>query len=345
MKNTRITQLLFMIIFLSGCSGIFQPIPTLQPTIALPSDTPTVRAMPPTYTPTVTPLPPTPSPTATQTITPTATPLPTATSTPVLLAGAGNIAVCGDLNQGDERTAALVERFPNAAVFTTGDNVYAEGTPNDYTYCFMPSWGRFKDRIRPSAGNHDYETEAGAAYYAFFGGAAGAADIGFYSYNLGDWHIVALNSNCKAIGCGKASSQAEWLSTDLATNAKKCTLLYWHNPRWSSGIVGGSDSVSSFWRIAVENNVEVVVNGDDHDYERFVPQDAEGKADPNGVREFVVGTGGSIIRDFKAIKPNSEVRYNSTNGIIVFTLYSDHYDWEFVPTSGDFHDSGSEACH
>ncbi|MBE0699348.1 MAG: metallophosphoesterase, partial [Anaerolineaceae bacterium] len=270
---------------------------------------------------------------------------PSPTPTPVLLAGAGDIAVCGDLNQGDERTAALIERFPDAAVFTAGDNVYGTGTPNDYAYCYTPSWGRFKDRTRPSPGNHDYETEAGAAYYSYFGRAAGAANIGFYSYDLGSWHIVALNSNCNDIGCGKESAQAEWLRTDLASNTAKCTLLYWHHPRWSSGMAGGSGSVSTFWRVAVENNADVVVNGHDHNYERFAPQDAEGNADPKGVREFVVGTGGTILRDFGEIKPNSELRYNSTNGIIVFKLYTDHYDWEFVPTSGDFHDTGSGECH
>jgi acid phosphatase type 7 len=348
MNKNKILSSFVLILFLSGCAGLFPAQPTVQPTIALPSDTPTPKRLPPTYTPTYTPIPPTatntpipPTATPTRTQTPTRTP----TQAPVTLLGAGNIAVCGDLNQGDERTSRLVEKFPGAAIFTTGDNVYGAGTPNDFAFCYDPTWGRFKGRTRPSPGDHDYWTEKGKAYYTYFGANAGAAEIGFYSYNLGEWHIVALNSNCNDVGCKTDSAQADWLRDDLANHPQMCTLIYWHNPRWSSGDAGDTKTVDPFWTIAAEMQADVVVNGHDHDYERFVPMDAKGQPDTKGVREFIVGTGGAVMRNFGAVKATSELRYNSTNGIIVFTLYADHYDWEFVPTSGKFQDSGSGDCH
>ncbi len=331
--------------FIGGCAGLLEPVPTLQPTISLPTDTPTPKLLPPTYTPTFTPLPPTATATPTQTMTPTQTPTATATATPVVLVGAGDISVCGDLNKGDERTAALLERFPGAAVFTAGDNTTDEGTPNEFIYCYDSTWGKFKDHTRPSPGNHDYSTERGAAYYTYFGRAAGTPGIGFYSYNLGDWHIVALNSNCNYVGCGPESAQVEWLRNDLEANPQKCTLLYWHHPRWSSGPSGGSDNVVPFWRVAYEMNADVVVNGHDHLFEVFAPQDAEGHRKSSGIRQFTVGTGGDNLYKFGQIQQNSEVQYNSTNGIIVFRLYSSHYEWEFVPTSGDYHGTGSGECH
>jgi hypothetical protein len=270
----------------------------------------------------------------------------------VVLIGAGDVAFCGDAPeyQGDEQTAALIETqlalYPNATVFIPGDVVYGEGTMVELKNCFGPSWGRFKDRIRPVPGNHDYTTAGAAPYYEYFGAAAGEPGKGYYSYDLGDWHIVGLNSNCNDVACGPDSQQAAWFLEDLKSNSKTCTLAYWHHPRFSSGIAGGSGAVKTFWRTAVDNGADVVVNGHDHDYERFDPIDKDGKASPDGVRLFIVGTGGGVLRDFGEIKPNSEVRIDHTHGVIVFKLFPDSYEWTFLSADGqDVSDSGSGVCH
>ncbi len=285
------------------------------------------------------------SPSPTEKPTGTSEPTPTFTPAPILLMGAGDIAYCGEDHLGDELTAAIIARFPDALVFTAGDNVDGEGTRAEYKNCYGPSWGQFKARTRPSPGNHDYLTDGGNPYYAYFGEAAGEVGTGYYSFDVGGWHIAALNSNCDAIACGPNSEQAAWLKEDLVSSDKRCTLLYWHHPRWSSGLAGSYGSVNTFWRIAAEMGVEVIVNGNDHGYERFAPQDVAGLADTLGVREIVVGTGGSQLREFGETKENSEVRYNLTHGVILFKLYQDRYEWEFIPVSGDFRDHGSAKCN
>lgn len=291
-------------------------------------------------------------PTATpaHTSTPAAPPSPTPspTPTPAVLIGAGDIAVCGV--DKDEKTADVIERqlilYPQAVVMAIGDTVNESGRMVEYRSCFTPSWGRFLNRIRPVPGNHDLMTEQGAPYYAYFGAAAGAPGLGYYSFNLGDWHIVALNSNCDQIACGSASYQARWLREDLQKNRQRCTLLYWHHPRFASGIQGSVGTVYHFWRIAYEYGAEVVVSGNDHHYERFAPQDPDGRLDlQRGIRQFVVGTGGAELRGWGTIKPNSEVRHNHTHGVIQFKLYPDRYEWEFLPIGGAFRDSGAGECH
>lgn len=347
----RVLPLLaFLLVFLSGCGGAgvspFEA--TLAPTIALPAPLPTplpgaAATVAPTEisVPTLIPSP-----------TPTETPAATPTPQPAVLIGAGDIAYCGDAPeyQGDEHTAALVEKLlaqsPDAAVFTAGDTVYGDGTMAELKNCFDPSWGRFKERIHPAPGNHDYMTDAGAPYYAYFGAAAGEPGVGYYSYNLGSWHIVVLNSNCNDIACGPNSAQVQWLREDLQKNASLCTLAYWHHPRFSSGIAGGSGSVNPFWRTAVEMGVDVVVNGHDHDYERFAPMDAAGTGDPNGTREFVVGTGGAVLRDWGEVKPNSEARIKGNHGVIQLRLYPGSYEWQFFSADDPAQtDSGSGTCH
>jgi hypothetical protein len=235
---------------------------------------------------------------------------------------------------------------PNATIFTTGDTVYGDGTMTELKQCFDPSWGAFKDHIRPSPGNHDFMTDQGQPYFTYFGEAAGQPGLGYYSYDLGDWHIVSLNSICNEVGCGPDSAQVKWLRQDLQDSNKACTLMYWHHPLWSSGIAGGSVSVSTFWKTAVELGVDVIVNGHDHDYERFAPMDAAGNFDPNGVRQFVVGTGGAVLRDWGTIKDNSEVRYSFTYGVIQFKLSPGSYEWQFFPTDDEaLTDTGTGVCH
>jgi hypothetical protein len=323
------------------------PTPTRAPThTGTPTRTPTV-----TFTVTGTPTPSlTPTQTSSPTLTPTETLPPTATPTPTpvskLLIGAGDIAFCGENEVGDDATAALIERYPQAVVFTAGDNVQMFGTAEEFRDCFHPSWGRFKQRIRPSPGNHDYETDLGAAYYDYFGESAGPPGLGYYSYDLGDWHIVSLNSSCETGVCDPGSAQVQWLRQDLAASGRKCTLLYWHQPLWSSTSPRGNGSVSSFWDVAYEFGAEVIVNGHLHVYERFAPQDPNGNYTTGGIRQFVAGTANLYPHPFTDILANSEARSNSTLGVLLFRLFPDRYEWEFIPIPGGlFYDVGGDMCH
>ncbi len=272
-----------------------------------------------------------------------------ATETPVgvteTLVGAGDIGDCG--SPGDEATAALLDTIPGT-VFTTGDNVYEDGTAAEFQNCYEPSWGRHKARTRPAAGNHDYHTSGASDYFEYFGTVAGDPDEGYYSYDLGDWHIIVLNSKCSKVPCDAGSPQEEWLRADLEANATACTAAYWHKPRFSSGSQhGGSTSFIAFWEALYDYDVELVMNGHEHNYERFAPQTADGTADPDrGIRQFVVGTGGSSHTGFGPPVPNSQVRNDDTFGVLKLTLGPTSYEWEFVPESGGtFTDTGSESCH
>ena len=272
---------------------------------------------------------------------------------PPILVGAGDIGSCSSM--GDEATVELLDSIAGT-VFTTGDNVYDSGTAAEFNNCYDPSWGRHKARTQPVPGNHDYADGKSKAegYFDYFGSAAGEEGEGYYSYDLGDWHIIALNSACEKgmEGCENASAlrttMVEWLKEDLATNPRKCTLAYWHHPLFSSGANGNYANMKPIWDALYEANVDVVVNGHDHVYERFAPQDPNGVTDlAKGIREFVVGTGGRETRRyFNEIKPNSEVSNADTYGVVKLTLHPSSYDWEFVPVpEGTFADSGSDNCH
>ena len=265
-----------------------------------------------------------------------------------VLVGAGDVASCDDL-AGAEATAKLIEKIPGT-VFVAGDLAYPDGSAEQFAKCYDPTWGRFKDRTRPAPGNHEYHSGAANAYSRYFGAAAGDPNKGYYSYELGAWHIVALNSECKEVGgCDAASSQGQWLRKDLAEHAGKCTLAYWHKPLFSSGGKHGDDvEVKPFWQILYAAHADVVLGGHDHDYERMTLQDPDGKADPSrGIREFVVGSGGkNSHRTFGPSKPNTEARNADTFGVLKLTLHARSYDWEFVPEAGKtFTDSGSGTCH
>ncbi|HSB89509.1 MAG TPA: metallophosphoesterase [Anaerolineales bacterium] len=279
---------------------------------------------------------------ATSSPTTTATPVPT----PAVLLAVGDAASCS--TTGDDAVAALIESRPGT-VAVIGDTVYDRGRPNEYAQCYDPIWGRFKDRTRPAVGNHEYLTAGASGYFDYFGAVAGDSGAGYYSYDLGAWHMVVINSVCWEVGgCGRNDPQAEWLKADLAAHPGLCTLAYWHFPRFSSGHHGSMAEVDAYWDILYEAGAEVVLTGHDHDYERFAPQDGDGRADPErGLREFVVGTGGFSRYSFPGSPlGTSEVRDSSSFGILVLTLFEDHYEWEFVPIPGDtFVDSGSGACH
>lgn len=282
-------------------------------------------------------------PASTKTLAPTPTATPTPTPTPVVLVGAGDISVCGLETAG--QTAALLAGIPGE-IFTAGDNATDRGRLVEYTNCFAPSWGRFLERIHPAPGNHDYMTHAGQTYFEYFGAAAGEPGKGWYSYRLGKWHIVALNSNCDDVSCKAGSPQVEWLRQDLRSHPSRCSLAYFHHPRWSSGLAGSAGWMSPFWRVLYENGVDVVVGGHDHDYERLAPMDPDGNLDrQRGIRQFVAGTGGAALRPFAEPVPNSEVRIEGVHGVLKFTLYPEGYDWEFLPVGGGpALDSGLEAC-
>jgi hypothetical protein len=264
-----------------------------------------------------------------------------ASETGPVLVGAGDIGDCG--SGGDEITAALLDEI-DGTVFTLGDNAYPKGTASQFANCYGPSWGRHKDRTRPSPGNHDYATSGAQPYYDYFGSRAGPSGKGYYSYDLGTWHIVSLNSNIQA---GNSSQQAAWLRSDLAAHPTDCTLAYWHHAVFSSGKHGPyNPKMANLWRILDAAGVDVVLAAHDHLYERFAPQDADGRADPSGIRQFVVGTGGGeTLYPVVADPQNLEVRDNTARGVLKLTLHPGGYEWEFVPQPGrTFADAGSAAC-
>jgi ABC-type transporter MlaC component len=263
----------------------------------------------------------------------------------VVLVGAGDIASC--TSDGDEATASLLDAI-DGIVFTLGDHAYEAGTPIEFAACYEPSWGRHRSRTRPSPGNHDYLTPNASGYFGYFGAAAGDPDQGYYSYDLGSWHIIVLNSNCSDVGgCGPGSPQERWLRADLAAHPAACTLAYWHHPRFSSGAQGNEADVKAFWQALYEHDAEIVLAGHDHMYERFAPQKPNGEPDPvGGLRQFVVGTGGASQHRFDGPPiANSEARNDDTFGVLKLTLHPTGYEWRFIPVAGrTFIDSGSGRC-
>jgi hypothetical protein len=211
---------------------------------------------------------------------------------------------------------------------------------------YDPSWGRFLSTTFPSVGNHEYLTPNADGYYTYFGAAAGDPAKGYYSFDIGTWHVVVINTNSsKAGGCRAGSPQEKWLRQDLAASTATCTLAMWHHPRFSSGAIGGRDWSLDMWAALQEAGAEIVLTGHDHNYERFALQDAWGAADPTGLRQFVVGTGGKNHTSLATVQPNSEVRRSGTFGVLKLNLHPTGYDWEFVPEPGEnFTDVGSQAC-
>lgn len=294
--------------------------------------------------------------TATKTIplrTSVPTPAPTPSPDPVLV-GAGDISSCTQEN--DTVTASLIDEViadapGQVVVFTAGDNVYEDGTAEEYEQCYGPTWGRHNDRTRPAPGNHEYHFPDADGYFDYFGAAAGEAGKGYYSYDLGEWHIIVLNTSdhCESLLCSAGSPQEQWLRADLAANPADCTLAIWHEPLFSSGRVhGGHRYVRPFWEALYEFGAEIVLNGHEHNYERFAPQTPAGEANAeNGIRQFVVGTGGeSHYREGETLIPNSEAANDETYGVLKLGLHAYGYDWEFIPeVGGSFRDAGTGTCH
>lgn len=266
----------------------------------------------------------------------------------VLLA-AGDIAECDA--QGDEATAALLARYPKATIAALGDLAYPDGRDKDFVDCFAPTWGRFKDRIRPATGNHDHTTKMARGYADYFGSRGGPFDRYYYSYDLGAWHIAVLDSDCWRVGdCGSDDPQVTWLRQDLRRHERRCTLAYWHRPPFSSGRYGdpeNTDRVRPMWQAAVDGGVDIVLTAHEHSYERFVPMDRDGRRDDEGTRLFIVGTGGGNLRKYhRPPLPTTVVRNGDTWGLLRLTLRADGYDWRFLPVpSRSFTDAGSGSCH
>src|SRR5687767_322607 len=292
----------------------------------------------------------------------------TASAGPPVLVGAGDIARCYDPENpaaitppnltAAEATARILDRVPGT-VIAVGDNAYEFGSPSDYLLCYHPTWGRHKARTRPAAGNHEYLTPGAAGYFAYFLASA-APPGGYYSYDLGSWHVVVLNSTPQWAACPPPKTSPEdgrtcagdvpqrlWLIADLAQHRNRCTVAYFHHPRYSSGRHGSQYEMQQFWDILYAEGVDVVVSAHDHLYERFAPQDPEGNADAErGIRQFTVGTGGAGLYEFSTVLPNSEARNNDTHGVLALALGDGRYGWAFLPAAGgSFTDYGTGVCH
>src|SRR5262245_28291221 len=270
---------------------------------------------------------------------------------PFVLVGAGDIAACSVL-AGAEATAKLIEEIPGT-VFAAGDLAYELGTAQEFRDCYGTTWGRFKDRTKPTPGNHEYNSGGGAAYFAYWRGAAGTPEKSYYSFDLGNLHVIALNTNCLAPGvggCGVDSLQEKWLKKDLTEHTNSCLVAFGHHALYSSGVFRSHSvhpELRGLWRDLYEAHADLMLAGHEHSYERFAPQDPDGNADEqNGIREIVVGTGGRSHDPLGTALPHSEVKNFDTYGVLKLTLWPDRYQWEFIPVNADgFRDSGEGRCH
>jgi hypothetical protein len=264
--------------------------------------------------------------------------------------GAGDIASCDNI-EGARATAKLLERIPGT-IFAAGDLAYEKGTAAEFQNCYDTTWGEFKARTRPVPGNHEYGERTASAYFQYWGKQAGPEGKGYYSYDLGSWHIVALNTNCtvKGLGgCADGSPEEAWLRQDLAEYPDACILAYSHQALFSSGLLKTHaihPELKEFWQDLYAAHAALFLVGHEHSYERFAPQDPEGHSEPErGIREIVVGTGGRSHDPLGFSIPNSEVRNASTYGVLKLTLTPGHYAWQFIPVDGEsFTDSGSGEC-
>jgi hypothetical protein len=268
-----------------------------------------------------------------------------------VLVGAGDIASCKN-PKGARATAKLIEQIPGT-VFAAGDLAYERGSAEDFKNCYEPAWGRFKGRTRPALGNHEYADPKASGYFQYWGARAGPRGLGYYSYNLGDWHIVVMNTNCDAKdlgGCAAGTPQETWLRQDIAKHPNACLLAYGHHALFSSGVFKSHaihPELKQLWEDLYAAHADLILAGHEHSYERFAPQDPDGKADPaHGIREIVAGTGGRSLDLLGFATPNSEVRDWQTYGVLKLILAPGHYTWEFIPAAGGtFTDKGYAICH
>jgi hypothetical protein len=263
------------------------------------------------------------------------------------LTGAGDIASC---TEGSSRATAKLIGKIRGTVFTLGDHAYPEGTAENFRDCYEPTWGKHKDRTRPAVGNHEYNTSGAEPYFEYFQERAGEPGLGYYSYDRGSsWHIAVLNSNCEKVGgCGTDSPQGRWLRNDLANNPSPCTLAYFHHPLYASGSGSDTPKVKPLWSMLYKGRAEIILSGHAHRYERYARITPGGRKDRhNGIRQFIVGTGGQPGGDQQGKNdPRMQVKSLSTPGVLRLSLRADSYSWKFVPVEGKtFTDSGNDRCH
>ncbi|UTY57740.1 metallophosphoesterase [Massilia sp. erpn] len=273
------------------------------------------------------------------------------TPAPIIVYTAGDIADCRYSRpqySGAARTAAVVEAGIardaaaglRSAVLSLGDHTYPIGLEAEFRDCYAPTWGRFKDITHPTPGNHEYYGGSADGYYGYFGAAAGPRGRGYYSFDLGGWHLVSLNSHMHG---EEQRAQMLWLKDDLERHPRRCTLAYWHAPMYSSGGHSASLHMQEAWRLLQAAGAELVLSGHDHDYERFAPLDADGRPDAQqGMRQFVIGTGGAFLTPFRWPHAHSEVRANRQWGVLKLALKEDGYDWEFLPADKGVHDPAAQ---
>lgn len=272
-------------------------------------------------------------------------------SGPFTLVGAGDIAGCDNI-AGAQATAKLIEQIPGT-VFAAGDLAYDHGTESEFQSCYDPTWGIFKDRTKPAPGNHEYNGSNAVGYFRYWGNQAGDPKKGYYSYDLGSWHIVVLNTNCDvpSLGaCGAGSPEETWLREDLAAHLNSCIVAYGHHALFSSGFFtrhARHTELQPFWQDLYAVHADLVLAGHEHSYERFAPQDPQGNLDElHGIRQITVGTGGKSHTLLGLAQANSEVRNDNTYGVLKLTLSPGKYKWEFIPEAGrSFRDSGEGSCH
>jgi 3',5'-cyclic AMP phosphodiesterase CpdA len=267
---------------------------------------------------------------------------PSATAAPEIVA-AGDIACPGSPCEPQRLTARLVSRIDPDAVLTLGDHQYERGALEDFRSSYDPTWGRFRSRTRPTPGNHEYLTPGAQGYFSYFGRRARLDGNDTYSFGLGRWHVVSINTGAGPIG----SAQLRWVRRDLRRDGHACELAYWHHPRWSSGRGHGSDrSMAPLWRALVRAGVDVVLNGHEHSYERFAPMTARGRVAPlRGMREFVVGTGGASLHPMGRGIRGSQRRIDDAWGVLRLVLRPWTYGWRFKTVDGRALDRGSHRCH
>jgi len=258
-----------------------------------------------------------------------------------VIAAAGDIAKQGGPSDANEQTADLIVALAPTAVLTLGDNQYDDGELSEFLDSYDLTWGQFKNITHPAPGNHDYHVEGAQGFFDYFGDAADPPD-GYYSFDLGTWHLIALNSGEGSI----SDDQLAWVRRDLRSDDHRCELAYWHHPRWSSGDTHGSDEdMATLWRLLYRNGVDVVLNGHDHLYERFARLNGSGELDRQGIREIIAGTGGSSLYGFGDREVGSRVRI-SEYGVLTMVLHDASYEWEFLRAEdGRSLDDGRTACH
>jgi acid phosphatase type 7 len=246
-------------------------------------------------------------------------------------------------------TAQLLERMRPDTVLALGDVQYEQGSLHNFEQAYAPTWGRYKQITHPALGNHDHVSNGSTGYFQYFGKAAGQDPGAHYAFDVGTWHLIALNSECGsvAVSCAEDGEQARWLANDLDSARSTCTLAFWHRPLFTSGREGPTPATSTFWDLLYKFGGDIVLNGHDHDYERFSPQRPDGTSDvAGGITQFVVGTGGKSLTGFSSLARNSTARLSHTFGVLELMLLPDGVDWHFYAADGSVDsDDGSEQCH